>query len=368
MTEAEFIEAQVRHQLGGTTAKGLSQSDDARSYAEAAASGSAVSWCHADAAPRGLNNWQIDHSAEVAGAIHQPDGQATVEKFSRTMQEVLAAGCDFDLIVDMQDRRVRNLRLPDGRLFPTISFNRLRDTDDRVLWPLPLYHDIQDAGFLGGLDPAAVPWSQKDNKIVWRGIPGGRSSPHSDVRREGVRLFAVFRQHTHGELTTEQALALISTFPRHRFVEYLANDPRADVGFIDRRGAKMHKQPLLSAYGRPRITREAMQQSKYLAVVRGNDLASSFFWTMNSGSLGLVMDTPFDSFASCHFQPWVHYVPFREDMSDFEQIFAWCEAHQPECQAMTERAAEVCRYLARADLRPVIAREVIDGIRRALLV
>lgn len=368
MTEAEFIETSIRHQLGGVTARGLSQDAEVRGHAEAASSGGAISWDHAAGAPRSLNNWKQDPASDQAGWLVQSEGKANVEKHAGTLQQALAAGSDFDLIVDMQDRRTRNLRLADQRLFPTISFNRLNDVDDRVLWPLPQYHDIDDAGFLGGLDPAAVPWAQKNSKIVWRGIPGGRSSPYADVRREGVRLFAVFKQHDAGTLSTQEALALISTFPRHRFVELMADDPRADVGFIDRRGVKLHRQPLLARLARPRISREEMQHSKYLAVVRGNDLASSFFWTMNSGSLGLVMDTPFQSFASCHFQPWVHYVPFREDLSDFESAFAWCEAHQPECEEMTLRAAEVCRYLARGDLRPIIARGVIDGIRRALLV
>ncbi len=87
---------------------------------------------------------------------------------------------------------------------------------------------------------------------------------------------------------------------------------------------------------------------------------------MNSGSLALVMESPFETFGSCHFRPWEHYVPFREDMADFETAFAWCEAHQAECQAMTERTAEVCALLARADLRLEISRAVVGAISRAL--
>lgn len=78
---------------------------------------------------------------------------------------------------------------------------------------------------------------------------------------------------------------------------------------------------MLEPWGKPRMTRQEMQKSRYLAVIWGNDLASKFFWTMNSGPQGLVMDTPFDSFAACHFRAHAHYLPFKANMSDFDAVF-----------------------------------------------
>jgi hypothetical protein len=366
MTEAEFVRRSVEHQLGGVTGAGLCQDEDARLFAEAASSGGALSWNGATGLPHAFNNWAKLCDAEGQESLRQVGGRATEVKYVRSLAEMQAAGADFSMIVDMQDRRTRNLRLADGRVFPTFCFNRLVGVTDRVLWPLPLYHDIEDEGFLGGIDPKAVPWAEKDNRIVWRGIPGGRASPKGEVRSETVRLFYVLKRHAAGEMSREEALATISTFPRHRFVERLHADPRADVGFISRKGIKLPGQPLLSHLERPRVSRQDMQRSKYLAVVRGNDVASSLYWTMNSGSLALVMESPFETFGSCHFRPWEHYVPFREDMSDFDVAYDWCEAHPAECQAMAESAAEVCRLLARADLRQEIGRGVVGAVSRAL--
>lgn len=366
MTEAEFVRRSVEHQLGGVTSAGLCQEEAARLFAEAAASGAALSWDAAAEMPRAFNNWAQVRDGEGQVSLCQIGGRSTDEKFVRSLEEMRAAGLDFDLVIDMQDRRSRNLRLDDGRLFPTLSFNRLVGATDRVLWPLPLYHDIAGEGFLGGLDPKAVAWAEKDSKIVWRGMPGGRASPKGAVRHETVRIFRVLKQHAAGEISRDEAMAVLATFPRHRLVETLHKDPRVDVGFVGRKGVVLRDQPLLAHLERPKISRQEMQRSKYLLVVRGMDVASSLYWTMNSGSLGLVMESPFESFGSCHFRPWEHYVPFREDMADFETAFAWCEAHQAECQAMTERAAEVCRLLARADLRLEISRGVVDALRRAL--
>ena len=369
MTDEEFVDLSVRHQLGNVASRNLRQDQQAHDFAFQNASGSALSWAHHEARPRALNGWvRTDHGDRGLPQFARPQLGKHVDltKYVQPLHEAILAGWDLDLIIDMQDRRVRELRLPDGGLFPTLSFNRLKDESDRILWPLPLYHDIAGEAFLGGIDPNAVPWSEKRNLIVWRGIPGGRASPKVDMRKETLRLPVMLTRHASGTLPTSEAAALISTFPRHRFVERMFGDQRADVGFISRQGVILDREPLLAAFERPRTSRTQMQHFKYLAVLRGNDLGSSFFWTMNSGSLGLVMETPFDSFASCHFRPWEHYVPFREDMSDFDANFAWCQAHQEECREMTMRAAATCRLLARADLRTRVFQAIVTQLRDSL--
>ena len=78
------------------------------------------------------------------------------------------------------------------------------------------------------------------------------------------------------------------------------------------------------------------------------------------------METPFESFASTHFRPWEHYVPFKEDSSDFEERLAWCQANDAECRAMAVRARIVCQKLADATLRQEANRQVIAEIRRRM--
>lgn len=360
MTEAEFVASSIAHQLGDGTGRWVAEAET-RAFAFAAGSGSTLGWNAAEARPYPDNGWRLE-----GGELRPGHRSVNPAKAEGTLRQLLAAGADFDLLIDMQDRRMRNLVLPDGRLHPVVSFNRLGDATGRVLWPLPGYQDLGSPEFLGDLDPAAVPWAQKLDRFAWRGIHGGRENPKGDARREGKRLRPLLRAHAAGAIGAAEIEARLNTFPRHRFVARYADDPRADVGFVDGNGFTLAEEPMLAPLARPRVTRAAFQHFRYLVVLRGLDIGSSFFWTMNSGSLGLVMETPFQSFASVHFRPFEHYVPFREDLADFEDRLAWCHDHPAECQEMVRRAGAVCRLLDRADLRAAVLGGVVDGMRARL--
>ena len=169
----------------------------------------------------------------------------------------------------------------------------------------------------------------------------------------------------HRKKYSEEDLAgLMRGLPRYNAVTTFSEDPRFDFGFVDGDGYVIASTPLHENYGRPRMSRLDMQRFKYIAVLRGLDVGSSFYWVMNSGSVGFVMDTPFETFASAHFRPWEHYVPFREDCSNLVEMFEWAEAHQRECMEMARRASEVCKFLLRQDLRKAILHEVVASVDR----
>jgi hypothetical protein len=281
---------------------------------------------------------------------------------------MLTAGLDFDTVIDMQDRRVRALQTPEGEIFPTISFNRATGAPGRVLWHMPgALHQIGSDAFLGPFpDPDALPFAQRLPKLVWRGGMTGRPGHDIDLRKEGYRLNRIFADVEQGKRRMAWAAERLDEFPRYRIVKAMAGHPMADVGFIEQPQLHPLSNALMQPLVRPGMPQREQARHKYIAVVRGADLASSFYWTMNSGSLGLVMDSPWESFGSVHFQPWQHYVPFRTDLSDLEERLEWCNAHPAECDAMVQRAGEVCRLLARQDLRDASDRAVIDGLRQAL--
>lgn len=362
--EEAFVERQIVHCLGSVAEPGLCQDGPALSHAKEVSAGGALLWDARAERPDPWNSWTETSagSGEASPRLVGPLG-VNHDKHLRSVSSLRASGLDFDAIIDMRDCRTRPLRLQDGTLFPVFSFHRHTARSDRVIWPLPGYQDLEDVNFLGHIEPDQVPLARKVPKVTWRGIPGGRAYSRGG---EGVRIGPVLRNASKGKWTIERARAILSTFPRHRFVERLYDDPRADVGFVDQSTIRLSDYPLLRNWQKPRLTRPDMQKSRYLAVVRGNDLASNFFWTMNSGSLALVMDSPFESFASCHFKPWVHFLPFKEDMSDFDKIYDWAEANLEECQEMCRRAADICRLLARGDLRQRSLSGVISKLGSAI--
>ena len=357
--DAAFVDAQVSHQLGPNVPLRLDRA--ARAFAVRASAGGVLAWNAEAGAPHADCGWRT--------GPHGPEpGHRSVnrEKHTRVLHGMQAAEADFGLMIDMQDRRVRSLMMPDGGAHPVVGFNRLPDAPGRILWPLPGYHDEGSPDFLGDIDPTAVPWQAKADRFAWRGIHGGRANPRGDIRAEGRRLAPILRDHASGDAGPRKTERLLQTFPRHRFVSRYHADPRGDVGFVDGNGFTLRDEPLLAHLERPRLPRTIMQHFRYLVVLRGLDIGSSFFWTMNSGSLGLVMETPFESFASCHFRAWEHYVPFREDLADFEERLDWARANGAECRAIVARAVAVCRLLARADLRDAALRGVVAGLRARL--
>lgn len=366
MDDQAFVATQVAHRLGAIGAVRLGLGDAARNHAISVSSGGALAWNAAAQAPYPDNGWwpnpdRPDLPNNSARGVRP-------EKSQGALQSLLRAGADFDLMIDMQDRRVRSLVTPEGEAFPTFVFNRIEGAAGRILWPMPTdLHEIGANAFLGPFpDPDAVPFVDRSPMVVWRGGMTGRGG-RGDVRQEGHRFQKLFAEVETGRRALSWAHKRLHEFPRFAFVRHLATDPRADVGLIAQEWLHPLSQPILAPLTKPTMPQRAQARHKYIAVLRGADLGSSFFWTMNSGSLGLVMETPWESFASVHFKPWVHYVPFKVDMSDFNERLEWCNANPADCAEMVLAAGEMCQSLARQDLREQADRGVINALRAALV-
>lgn len=352
MTEAGFIAASVAMQLGGFAGP-VAQSQEALLRALRGSSGSALAQL-----PGGGPVVQL-----AEGSLREMDRHELAQpgKATNALAQIRALGPAFGFIVDMQDRRVRSLAEPEDACWPVFCFNRKAEDMRRILWPLPFYHDLPGDHFLADIRPDAVPWEEKAPRVVWRGITGGRVMG-TDPRDEGIRLKGILRRHAAGRLKDAALADLVGRLPRFHALAKVQGDPRFDFGFVDGDGYVIAKTPLHAPLGRPRLSRLEMQRNKYIAVLRGLDVGSSFYWVMNSGSVGFVMETPFQSFASGHFRAWEHYIPFREDCADLTERFDWAEAHPAECREMTRRAAGVCALLARPDLRARILRETVARV------
>lgn len=359
-TQEDFIAASVRYQVGDMDGLRLSVEDDALALAQSASSGMALRWDHETGQPGALNGWRLE------GHILRKDGaRVNRQKVADGLFGILKHQPDHSFLVDMADHRTRSLTTQDNRLAPVFCFNRFsgRQTG-RILWPLSIYHDLESPEFLGGLNPGRIPWAEKMDKCVWRGGPGNRGRMGKHARGKSVRMMPLLKSFKSGNLTQEETETALMSMSRYRVVKSFIDDPQFDVGFTNSDGFLLQNEPFLDQLERPRLTRETCQTYKYILVLPGNDVASNFYWVMNSGSLGLVMGCEFETFASGHFRPWEHYVPFRRDLRDFRRNLNWCENHPEECQQMIARASEVCRMLADGDLRQTILGQVVAEVGR----
>ena len=362
MHEDDFVAASIALQLGDLGAHPLRIDDTTRAAAVAGSSGSALIWDAAGERPHADNGWTLN-----SGKIVNENKFVNTDKALGTLNALRAAGADFDMVIDMQDRRLRNL-IPTGDTarHPVICFNRRVGDMSRILWPLPGYHDLDAAGFLGPYPAPDVPWADRQAKIAWRGNLNGRPDPYGDPRREGPRLKPLMRKHARGQINDARLKRAIHNFPRMRVVAHTYNDARFDVGFTGADSVDLNIVPYARDLMRAAMPQAAFFDYRYVLVLRGMDVGSSFYWTLRSGALALVQECAFETFGSGHFKPWKHYVPFAADMSDFDERVDWCLSHDAEAQEMAQNARAVCELLARGDLRDRIARGVVDGIRAAL--
>jgi hypothetical protein len=361
---AEFVEASIVHQLGDLSQSRLSMGGAPLDLALRASSKMSMAWNSVTQTPYPVNGWQAAPLDAAPWQIKHPKHKNPA-KVSRAIKSILEAGADFDLVIDMQDHRTRNLRTDEGDISPLLSFNRLIGKNTgHILWPLPVYHDVDGPEFLGGLDPDHIPWADKKDMAVWRGGPGNRGVLPGG--RKSVRMLPLLQKFKNGELDAEATHAVMKSMPRYRFVSNWIDDPRFDIGYTNSDGFVLKDEPFLDVLERPKIPRESFQTYKYIFVLPGSDVGSSFYWTMNSGSVGLVVGCDFETFGTHHFKPWEHYVPVRRDQADIKRIMGWCARHQEECKAMAKRAQEKCKYLADADLRAQTCDGVISRLRQEL--
>lgn len=368
ISDQEFVRVQVAHRLGEIDEVQLTATEATRERLKISSSGGTLLWLSTQSRPAEWNNWS-SISSGLGGIRFRKGAPELNPKTFRSLQEILAAGADFDFAIDMQDRRVRSPAVQEGNkkghATPVFAFNSLGGMPGVILWPLPGYHDLGSNGFLGNFETKLIPWRDKEDRFVWRGSPGGRNTiGKTSERHAGHRMRPLLVSNRDGNISDKKLLRHLDQFPRYRFISRYIDDPRGDVGFTERKDIGIDNWPVLRPLKREHIPQHEMLKYKYIVVLRGLDVGSSFYWTMNSGSVGLVMETPFESFASIHFKPWEHYVPFREDGSDFEERLEWCRENDTECQAIADRARTACRNLARADLREEINRRVVDELRR----
>lgn len=354
LTQDAFVQRSIEIMLGRSLEKtsGLVFSEDALFAALKSSSHSAVGRLGPEAPLQNLAPDGMDCST-----VNVPEDS----KNGLALSQIADLGARFSYVVDMQDRRVKRLVLGSCAVF---SFNRLASDPQRILWPLTKYHSLGETAFLGGLNPQAIAWERRHPQMVWRGAATGRTAPAGEAA--GIRIKTAIRKFKSGRMRPGRFARLLNANPRARAVRQVFDDQRFNFGLVDGGGQVISRIPPYASLERNKMTPAEMQRYRYIAVLPGMDVGSSFYWTMNSGSLGFVMESPFETFASGHFRPWEHYVPIREDLSDLSEAFDWAEAHPDEASAIAARAATVCKFLARPDLRIQVLQGVIERINNHL--
>lgn len=219
---------------------------------------------------------------------------------------------DVDFIVSLEDGFGKN---PD--LGPCFVFAKQKNVESLILIPdikamtgySKLRNQIQEAN-------QKMPWKDKIAKTFWRGSTTGG-----------------FFTLDNWDCFARAKLVLLSLqYPQEidaRFHSLLqcTNDVRE---LIKREG-------LLSKS----VQKEDHLKYKFLADVDGNSCSfERYFWLLASNSLVLKQTTPNIQWYYGALEPYVHYLPVKEDLSDLLEKMAWAKEHDAESEAMAEKASQ----------------------------
>lgn len=167
-----------------------------------------------------------------------------------------------------------------------------------------------------------IPWDQKKNQAIFRGQFTGHYTPGINTTmikngpvREQCRLLhrckLVYDSGRNENSLVDAKLALPVLEIRKEFPKIIDGIP---------------------LYGE-RMTVPDMLAYKAIIMLEGNDVSSGLKWALYSKSVVLAQTPTKTSWAMEELlEPWVHFIPLREDLSDVEEKMQWVLDNDAEAQ------------------------------------
>jgi hypothetical protein len=295
-------------------------------------------------------------------------GVAAIARSCAFLNYVAKLAIDADFLINFADAQNRNYRevLTQRADVPVFQYNRLRDRDDVILFPLLNYMEV------GGPNSPDrllhdVPWTGKLEKAIWRGAFSGFRFVDGRVELSYNTLSLL--SATNGK--RESFDAVLSGFPRYLLARLARANRDVDANLIgwERLPPGPQRHPVISElikplFGEPMPVRDQLRY-KYLICLEGFDCPTSLFWGLASNSVVLMPPPNWHNIFHESLSPWEHYVPINEDLSDLENKIAWCRDHDSEAAEISRRADEYIAFYQDRSSRNILDSLTIERYARS---
>ena len=162
-----------------------------------------------------------------------------------------------------------------------------------------------------------TPWDEKRDVAVWRGQLTGSID--------------------YGYNKTATAMQNCQNLPRCKLVYDTAKSPYVDAKLTNLKGRLPDVLDGVELVG-PSVTIRELMRHKGIVMVEGNDVASGLKWALLSQSVVLMPKPKYTSWAMEELlQPWVHYIPLKDDITDVVEKMKWIVDNKDEARAIAER-------------------------------
>jgi len=184
-------------------------------------------------------------------------------------------------------------------------------------WRKHKHKDYYSWDLIFKLQNQKYPWETKIDKAVWRGS-------------------------TTGDATNWRNL------PRSKLVQYSLDHPTIlDAAFVEivQRNETEKEEIIASGFNESAIPFEDFQKYKAIIDIDGNSWSSRFGDLLCTNSVVIKVEPRWVDYFYSELQPWIHYVPVNENMSNLVEIvhIVMSEDRQTEMQQITHQANEWCQ-------------------------
>jgi hypothetical protein len=298
-------------------------------------------------------SFQIGRKEFFSGDLYKQRGQFGSAGISFTGGEVIgklrrqtnAINRDFAELdpeiayaFDLRDARQHDYAKVFGtrKPIPVYQYHRRRGMHALIV-PLPGFHQYPSRRMPKFNDTKTL--QEKRARIFWR----GKLTGHCQLPQGGV---SAIRLAGNTKIGDDEKLAAARQLMRFRICEANIDNDAVDMRFVHPPGSSEnmeHAQSLKRFFERRASIVEHLEY-RYLLALDGYDGPSSWYWMINSNSIVMRQDSPWEMFGDNYFKPWIHFVPILQDGSDLMEKFNWCERNLAKCSrivASTRHAASV---------------------------
>lgn len=182
---------------------------------------------------------------------------------------------------------------------------------ESIIWKMGAWRHYKEIELLPTLD---VPWENKRNTAVFRGVTSGyfntSISPHERCF-QNLRCRLVLDHHNSTKVDARFSRVLPDTVPTE--IE--------NFSIVSRN-----------------LARDELLKYKMLVFIEGNDVASGLKWGLYSNSVVMIPKPTVSSWAMEELlEPYVHYIPLKDDLSDMDTQIEWILSHDREAQKIASR-------------------------------
>ncbi|MGZ8545665.1 MAG: glycosyltransferase [Flavisolibacter sp.] len=136
---------------------------------------------------------------------------------------------------------------------------------------------------------------------------------------------------------------------RMQFYEKYFNHPLCNLGQVNKEGGN-------AEWIKPKITRAAHLDYKFILCLEGNDVATNLKWVMSSQSIAVMPKPKYETwFMEGKLIPGTHFIEIRDDFSDLEEKMQYYIDHEEESLTIVKNANRFVQTFRNDDMEEMIS-------------